>query len=373
MCSSDSMNNDSAGKGSAPEGGTDARPSRQEDALIPAARGGLRSRCRRTAHFLRGNENLLWWLHSAYALLFGLGVMWLGARNFNYIRIAVLYIAFIWLTSLFLPVLVNRAWIAPKWRERIRLITNYFNRNFYQQLLFFLLPVYYSSTTFGSRNTFFLVLLAASAVVSTLDIVYDRYLSTRWHLTALFFMFNVFAAINVMLPVLWSISNRWALWVSAILAFCGFASMVYRLSGLYGRAAKAQLAGAACFLFAIVGFFPPWIPPAPLTIVSAEFGTAVRALRVVGPLDKLPPGPCRIALITAIKAPLGLRESVRHRWALDGDTLFVSRPMSVTGGRKQGYLLWTQIFLRKDQAGRVLTVDIETEGGQLIGRARLKG
>jgi len=322
--------------------------------------------------FLHRHETLLWWMHSSYALLFGVGVMWLGAKNFTYLRLIVFHISFIWLTSLFLPAIVNRSWLSPRWRERTRLAINYFNKNFYQQLLFFLLPVYYASTTFGSRNMWFLALLAISAVLSTMDIVYDRYLSARWPLTALFFMFNLFASINVMLPLLWSVSHQWAFWISGALALGGFASMLYRLSGLRGNRAKLLLAAAALGLFLIIEFFRPLIPPAPLSLGSAQFGRSVRSLRIVSPLHSLPTGPGKIAVLTAIKAPMGLQESVRHVWYLDDRAIFASDLHPVTGGRKEGYRLWTQITWRPGFAGRVLKVDVETQGGQLIGRAQLK-
>ena len=54
-----------------------------------------------------------------------------------------------------------------------------FNKNFYQQVLFFVLPIYYASATLSSRNFLFVLLLVASALLSTLDIVYDRHLSVR--------------------------------------------------------------------------------------------------------------------------------------------------------------------------------------------------
>jgi hypothetical protein len=322
--------------------------------------------------FLRGKETLLWWLHSIYALAFGILVMWLSSRNFAYLRIIVFHISFIWLTSLFFPVLVNRPWLAPKWRERLRLAINYFNKNFYQQLLFFLLPVYYASMTFGSRNVMFMVLLALSALLATMDIVYDRYLSVRWSLTALFFMFNLFAAINVMLPVLWAISNYLALCISGAVALGGFASILYRLSGLRGRSVKMLLGGAACGLVVIIAFLPSFIPPAPLCLTGADFGRSIRALHIDAPLSSIPATPGRIYVLTAIKAPLGLEEEVRHVWYLNGERLHASGYHRVTGGRKEGYRLWSYITWRKDLKGRALTVDVETKGGQLIGRARLK-
>ncbi len=389
----------------------------------------------RIAAFLHGKASLLWWIHSSWALLFGCGVMWVGAKNFTYVRIIVFHIGFIWLTSLTLPIMAHRSWLAPPWRERVRLLINYFNKNFYQQLLFFLLPIYYASTTLGSRNMLFLFLLAASAMLSTMDVIYDRYVSARWQLTGLFFTFNLFAAINVMLPVLWSISNHAALWISAVLALGGFASMLYRLSGLTvrrviwlfaaaamavlalieilhsyleavpvvgwlgshwllwpgailalgffvrmllrssevdGRQAAWLLAAAAVGMLVIIQILPPFVPPAPIRLASAEFGSSIRALTIASPLGSIPSDSGRIVVLTAIKAPMGLEEKVRHRWYLDGKEIYTSNYHSVTGGRKDGYRLWTQITWRERQSGRVLTVDVETEGGQLIGRARLR-
>ena len=120
-----------------------------------------------------------------------------------------------------MPDLVDPPGQPTKWRGRLRLVINYFSKNFYQQLLFFLLPIYYASSTGWSLNLLFVAFLAVSALTSTFDVVYDRHLSVRRGLTAVFFAFNLFACINVMLPVLWSISNRIALPVSAVLAVAG--------------------------------------------------------------------------------------------------------------------------------------------------------
>ena len=76
---------------------------------------------------------------------------------------------------------------------RVQLVINYFNKNFYQQLLFFILPVYWLSTTPGSRNVVFVVLIATAALLSTMDLIYDRHVAMRRVLTALFFAFAVFA------------------------------------------------------------------------------------------------------------------------------------------------------------------------------------
>ena len=54
------------------------------------------------------NQEKLWWLHSVYALLFGIGVMWLRHRNLAFLRVTLFYVLFIWITSLLLPRLVPR-------------------------------------------------------------------------------------------------------------------------------------------------------------------------------------------------------------------------------------------------------------------------
>jgi hypothetical protein len=320
---------------------------------------------------LRRHERILWWLHSSYALLFGVLVMWLGSKKFVYLRVVVFYVAFIWVTSLFLPALSGHRRLSGEWQWRVRLVINYFNKNFYQQLLFFVLPIYYASATFGSRNMLFVGLMAVSAVLSTMDIVYDRYVSVRQPLTALFLAFNLFACINVMLPVLWGVSNYWALWISGMLAVAGFASILYRWPDAGGRADKLVLS-AAFVLFVLVFLLRSFIPPAPLRLVRTEFGRSIKALQIADRLNSLPAsGPMNIVGLTAINAPLGLRENVRHLWRLDGRILYASPYYSVTGGRKEGYRIWTQITWSGNLPGGALVLDVETRGGQLIGRAKL--
>ncbi len=322
--------------------------------------------------FLERHEKLLWWVHSAYALLLGIFVMWLGARNFNLLRVVIFDIAFIWLSSLFLPAIAGSSRLSPKWRARVRLVVNYFNKNFYQQLLFFVLPLYYASATFGARNMYFVALLAVSAVLSTMDIVYDHYVSVKWPLAAVFFAFNLFACINVMLPVLWSVSNYWALWISGALALAGFSTILVRWSGWTHASERVALVGAAVILAGMIFFFRQFIPPAPLSLGRVEFGTSIHSLNISGPLAALPPpGSGKIAALTAIKAPLGLHEKVRHAWYLDGRLVYASPYYAVTGGREDGFRIWTQITWNFRE-GRSLAVDVETRGGQLIGRKYLK-
>jgi hypothetical protein len=323
---------------------------------------------------LREHERLLWGLHSLWALALGVGVMWVGARNYAWLRITLLYIAFLWVTSLFVPQLVDSPGSGSRWRGRLRLVINYFTKNFYQQLLFFLLPIYYASASAWSANLLFVGFLGASALVSTLDVFYDRHLSVRRDLTAVFFAFNLFACINVMLPALWGISNRTALPASAALAVAAFATIRYRVAELARFEVRRQAGLAAIALVLVVGLGRPLIPPAPLRVLSIEFGLEVdrRSIEVVGRLDDVPAGwSGRLVAVTAIRAPLGLRDRIGHRWYQDGRLVFRSGFYEVTGGRAAGYRLWTSGPVTRLEPGGRIRVDVVTEAGQLVGRGEI--
>ena len=323
--------------------------------------------------WLRDHENKLWWIHSAYALLLGIAVMWLGARNHSYLRITAFHIMFIWASSLCLPILVSHPRVSEQWAARLRLLINYFNKNFYQQVLFFILPIYYASATLPSPNIVFVLLLGLSAAISTLDIVYDRHLSVRRGLTASFFAFNLFALINVMLPVLWSISNVWTTRLAAVLAAVGFATL-YDWSAASNWLRLGGGVAAAILLVMLVELGRFAIPPVPLRVVNAEFGGSVdrESMRLVPVWREMDPGGSRqVYALTAIKAPLGLKDGVRHRWYKNGKLLWRSPPFDVIGGREQGYRLWTSYDFPALELGAAVRVDVETEDGQLIGRTEI--
>ena len=324
--------------------------------------------------WLRLHQEKLWWLHSFYALLLGVGFMWLGERNFAYLRIAVFHIGFIWLSSFMLPRLLKQSRLSKRWASRLRLVVNFFNKNLYQQMLFFVLPIYYASATADSLNICFVVLIGVSAVLSTADIIYDRHLSVRRNLTAAFFAFNLFVLINVMLPIVWSVSNTVTTRVGGALAFLGFLT----LSDPPAQSSVRRLAGAlgvALLVLGLVELGRPLIPPAPLRIAGVQVGADFdrELLQIASPMISLtPPGPLRLYGLTAIKAPLGLQERLQHRWYQNGKLLCASPFYNMVGGREEGFRLWTSCVLTAVPSKTTVRLDLKTEGGQLIGRTKLK-
>lgn len=320
------------------------------------------------------HQEILWWLHSLYALILGIGMMWLGARKFAYLRIAIFYISFIWLSSLFLPKLLSQPRLPARWAPRVQLLINFFNKNFYQQVLFFVLPIYYASATLGSRNIVFVVLVGLSATLSILDVIYDRHLSVKRNWTAIFFAFNLFALINVMLPVLWSLSNTLTTRISAALALIGFLTLYPLPSQSISRRVGFGVL-IAVLLVGLVELGRSFIPPAPLRLVSAEFGSGFQqeSLQIEPAVTRLDPdASLRLYGLTAIRAPLGLKEKVQHRWYENGKLIFASPFYNMIGGREEGFRLWTAWTFDRIAPGTELRLDLETEGGQLIGRAGLK-
>lgn len=329
----------------------------------------------RARAWLATHETRLWWLHSVWALAFGMGVMWLGTRHYGWLRGAMAYVVVIWATSLALPRLSQHPRWSPRGRALIQTVVNYFHRNFYQQLLFFVLPIYAASTTLGSVNALFPALVALSAVLASLDVVYDRHMAARRGIMAVFFAFNLFACVNVALPVLWAVNHADAMRVSAALALVGFATLRYPARALGRTGVVAGLVLSAVLLGGLIEWGRRAIPPAPLRLASGVFGREIdrRHPAIVGRLDEIPADwQGRVYVLTAVQAPLGLEDRLRHRWIVDGVTVHTTPHYVVSGGREQGFRLWSYYTLKRPRPGARLMVDVETEAGQLVGRAVLR-
>ncbi len=325
--------------------------------------------------WLHRHETLLWWLHSGWALAFGAGVMWLGSKNFEYLRIAVLHVVFIWATSFVLPWVLGSPRVAARWRRRIALVVNYLNKNFYQQLLFFVLPIYAVSTTYDSPNVLYLLVLGGCAVLSTLDLIYDRHVAVRRPLTAAFFAVTVFAGVAAALPLLWGIPPETAVRAAGAAAAVGIVSLL-----MTERRVDWQrgwfVAGAMLVVLAwVVEYGRVLVPPTPLRLQAAIFGVRFdrNALVMQQPVDTVPDAGGRpLYVLTMIYGPNGLHDRVRHVWYVDDTHVWTSQWYDVDGGREEGYRLWTGRSALPLGPRSQVRVDIETEGGQLIGRARLR-
>jgi hypothetical protein len=347
--------------------------SRTTASTPPAGRGGPPFRfLQQLLAFLARHQAALWWLHSAWALGCGVAVMWIGTRHFAFVRIAVVYVAVIWVVSLLSPWLLSHPALSGR-SHWLRIAVNYISRNFYQQVLFFVLPIYYASATAGSINMLFVAVVGVSAVISTLDVVYDRHLSTNRDLTAAFFAVNLFVCLTAAVPIVWHVGPSFALRISGGLSFAGFASFYLGRQADAVRPWKGMLA-VVLALALIITRGQRLIPPVPMRLSSAAFGDQVdrQTLQMNARFDRVPHSwSGTLDAVTAINAPMGLTELVRHRWQIDGVTVRMTDAHQVNGGRKEGFRLWTALPLDRTPAGARISVDVEMENGQLIGSATI--
>ena len=159
----------------------------------------------------------------------------------------------------------------PKTRVRFYVMT-YALKNLYQGMLFFLLPFYWKSTTLDAANVWFVARCsAACAVLSTLDIVFDRVLM-RWRwLASIFHGITLFGCLNLVIPALFPDTRTlWSLLAAAGIAVVSFWTLhvteralkkkiylaLFALSVGGGRGAGVYAARAA-------------MPPVPMYVSSA--------------------------------------------------------------------------------------------------------
>ena len=72
---------------------------------------------------------------------------------------------------------------------------------------------------------------------------------------------------------------------------------------------------------------------------------------------------------SAIRAPLGLGQPVYHYW-FHGRELVDKVPLSVTGGREQGYRTWSHKAHLPAPAAGDWRVEVRTDKNQIIGVLR---
>jgi hypothetical protein len=358
----------------------------------PASVGGARSpsldlgaapRMRlttRVKRFLRDHGRKVWWLHSAYALAIGTGVVVFARQGFAHARWMAVTLGIAWL----LVVLVfrlyasggeMRAFDAADARTRVRFyVMTYALKNLYQGMLFFLLPFYWRSMTWGAPNAWFVLLLTLCAVVSTFDLVFDRVLLRVRVLASIFHALTLFACINLIVPALFpNTRTLWSLMWAAALSVASFWTIHVRASSMKSRINILLCALSLACGVALASLLRVAIPPVPMHLSSAAVGPSVlpdgRLAMEVRSLNEAVI--TQLLAITDVVVPGGKGDRLTHVWRHDGvevhrateDTSRVEGPSGT-------------VRLRSDLSGGKLppnlvgswSVDVETDDGQLVGR-----
>jgi hypothetical protein len=329
--------------------------------------------------FFKRHGRKLWWLHSTYALGLGATVVFFAQKGFEHARWLAVSVGAAWLGVVVLFRLfgsgaeqrIEKA--APKTRLRFLAVT-YVLKNLYQGMLFFLLPFYWKSSSPTAPNFAFVGLLAACAVVSTLDIVFDRVVM-RWRaLASLFHAIALFGCLNLMIPALFPNTRTvWTLLCAAGVAIVGFWTLHVRSSTLKDwRWISLMLASVGLGVWGVYeARFA--IPPVPMHLTSAAVGPQVlpdgRLAMEVRTLHASVIG--QLIAVTDVTVPGGKGDRLHHVWRRDGHEIYRA-PESTSHAQGPGGTIRLRSKLTSEKLPPHLagswTVDVETEDGQLVGR-----
>lgn len=277
-------------------------------------------------------------------------VIWLARERYGFVPWVVLFLVLTWLSTLYFgmrtstaPRGVKGAGAAPEAPGVAEEATSYVTRTLYQETLFFLLPFYAYSTVLGEPSMAFVGLLGALAVLSCIDLLFDRWLRSSLVVRLVFFALVTFAAVNLLIPILLpvdpTVGERIAAGV-AVLAALPLALQGARPS-LKGR---ALLGGAAAVFLGVTLALPQLVPPVPLRLQSATFAPAIDretlavadTLRESAPVRALPDG---LFVLFEVFAPTTVPTDITLRWERDGVVLREGREIEITA-HEVGFRVW---------------------------------
>ena len=338
----------------------------------------------RARRLLRDHGHKLWWLHSAYALALGAGVVTFAQRGFDHARWLAISLGFAWL----LVVLLFRvfesggqsgAFEAPSTKARVRFyVMTYALKNLYQGMLFFLLPFYWKSTTLDAANGWFVILLGACAIVSTLDIVFDRVLMrVRW-LASTFHALTLFACLNLVIPALLPDTRTlWSLLAAATIAVLSFWTIHVTKRQLKKKVTLGLFALTLAAGVGGVDLARSAIPPVPMYVSSAAVGP--RQLpdgRLAMEVKTLHPSVIQeLIAVTDVVVPGGKGDRLRHVWRQAGREVHRTTEETSRIDGPKGVVRLRSSLTDKDLPDDLVgswRVDVETEDGQLVGRAEFQ-
>lgn len=181
-----------------------------------------------------------------------------------------------------------------------------------------------------------------------------------------------FVGLDVVLPG-FGISTQHSLWLASAVATWAGALLVIASAPRGRRAAGRAAAGFACVALPLAIWLGAarLVPPAPLRLVRAEFGTTQLGKWIGDPVDHLDQAPERLIFATAISAPLGLHDRLFHVWRKDGREI-ARLELDVVGGREQGYRTRSWLGRFDEHAAGRYDCTIVTETGQELGRRALR-
>ncbi len=323
-------------------------------------------------------------LHSVWALATGIAVVLLARERYAFVPWVVVFLVVTWASTLFFGRNAEQE-LADEANEAERAagdspglgheVTSYVTRSLYQETLFFLLPFYAYSTVLSSVNVLFLALLGGLALLSCLDLVFDRWLRTKPLFGMIFFATVSFSAVNLLIPMVFGLAPRFATPLAALFAVVSAVPLALRNGGSTPQA-RMVVGGAVVVILGIALGVPGVIPPVPLRMQSATFArdidTRTLALQdtLAGSVTSQDAGG-RLVVLVEVFAPATIPTRVRLDWTRDGESIHSSRDVEIVA-HEWRFRVWDSW---KPEAGRLApgryTVTLRTTSGRIFGVARL--
>jgi hypothetical protein len=334
--------------------------------------------------FMKLHGRKLWWLHSAYALGLGITVITFAQKGFDHARWLAVSASAAWL----LVVLFFRLFgsgraqshhhAAPKVKLRFFAMT-YALKNLYQGMLFFLLPFYWKSTTFDSYNAWFVVLLGACALLSTLDIVFDRVVFKFRALASVFHGVALFGCLALVVPALFPDTRTLtSLLTATAITVIAFWTIQLDLKTLRDKRWLALFAATLAGAIAIAYAGRTALPPVPMYVAHGAVGPIVLPDGRLGMevRDLHPSVIDKLIAITDVVVPGGKGDRLVHVWRHDGNevhraTESTLRVAAASDSRDKGTIRLRSALTDRQLPARLVgnwSVDVETQDGQLVGR-----
>lgn len=338
----------------------------------------------RVRTFMKAHGRKLWWLHSAYALGLGVTVVTFAQKGFDHARWLAVTASAAWLLVVLFFRLFgsgrqqSHAHAPAKVKLRFFAMT-YALKNLYQGMLFFLLPFYWKSTTFDSPNAWFVVLLGACALLSTLDIVFDRVVFKFRALASVFHGVALFGCLALIVPALFPDTRTLtSLLTATAITVIAFWTIHMDLKMLRD---KRWLALFAATLFAAIGIAYEGrtaVPPVPMYLAHGAVGPMLLPDGRLGMevRDLHPSVIDKLIAITDVVVPGGKGDRLLHVWRHDGNevhraTESTLRVAPAGESKDKGTIRLRSALTDRQLPARLVgswSIDVETTDGQLVGR-----